>query len=128
MVPTWMMTQGMIDPLTAVSVREQLQFARMWSQIMPLLSELFNMSPQDDMHIMINGTTVAQFCHFAHQQGVTHSLPVVVKPSPATQISSLVSKPTAGLEHVARKERTMNSYSRVFSAFQPLSPAVCLVG
>ena len=37
--------------------------------------------------------------------------PVVLKPSPATLISSLVSKPKAGLEHVARKDRTTNSYS-----------------
>ena len=36
-------------------------------------------------------------------------IPTALKPSPATCTSSLVSKPTAALEQVARKERTMNS-------------------
>ena len=56
------------------------------------------------------------------------SIPVVLKPSPATCISSRVSNPTAAFEQVARKERTMNSYRRAFSVFQLCSPAVCFVG
>ena len=53
--------------------------------------------------------------------------PETWKPSSATEARSVVSNPTAGLEQVARKLRTMNSYSFFFSELQSPSPAFYLL-
>ena len=56
------------------------------------------------------------------------SSPVVWNASPPMSTSTLVSKPTAALEQVAKKVRVTNSYRRFFSALQLASPAEHLMG
>ena len=57
------------------------------------------------------------------ERGARWYAPETWNPSSATVARTVVSKPTAGLEQVARKLRTMNSYSRFLSELHSPSPA-----